>query len=79
MSTQLIEALRAASDRIRPQGLVFDCIITAREGDDHRAAHDARGNEEVTFDNLADFDAAAAVAVVDRVCAKAHAFLGTKI
>jgi hypothetical protein len=94
MSDQFRIALRAGIDRlfehrralmraqtllrVWPDGLCFECIIPAREGENHRALDDARGTEKVPWDQIDTFDAAAARAVADRVCAKAHALLGTK-
>jgi hypothetical protein len=88
MSDQLIEALRAATERIAfqrkalreanvicrvyPQGLVFSCHVRRNEGDDLPMPV---GHEEVTWEELRAFDAERAIAIVDRVCEKAHKIL----
>lgn len=84
MNDQLIDALKAAVERIAeqrkalrhaavllrvyPQGLVFSCHTSFEGGGLH-----AWGHEGVLWDDLPSFHE-----IVDRVCAKAHAHLGTK-
>lgn len=74
------KALRRAQVlcRVWPEGLSFICNLTMLiEGYSARSLFEAGGQELVPWSDLPSFDAAAAQAVVDRVCAKAHALLGT--
>lgn len=66
--------------RVYPQGLVFSCFVHAQGDDreDRRKANASGGYEDVVWDQLPSFDEAAARAIVDRVCAKAHAYFGTE-
>jgi len=77
--------------RVWPEGLAFSCHIVPRDVRDEpipeacpvenlfgiarQVVLDATSLEKVTWDQLATFDADAARAVVDRICAKAHELL----
>ena len=94
-NNQITEALRAGIDRlfehrktlrkaqtllrIWPHGLVFECRVLANDAEEYREVEHASCREEVPWDQLASFDVQKARAVADRVCAKAHAYLGTKL